>query len=47
MDTFPESHVSRLNGMGVNAMKPGAIYRYLGIYLKDDETPGKPQLGDV
>ena len=34
------------NDKGDNEMIPGAEQRSLGIYLSDEEKPGKPQLGD-
>ena len=35
------------NEKGDNKMMPGAVQKSPGIYLKSEENPGKPQLGDL
>ena len=34
------------NDTGDNEVTPGAVHKYLGIYLTVDENPGKHLLGD-
>jgi hypothetical protein len=36
-----------VNDKGDNEVKPRAVNRSPGIYLKAEETPGKHQLGDI
>ena len=37
---------SFVNDKGHNEKIPGAVHRSPGIFLKAEETPGKPHLGD-
>ena len=34
------------NDKGDNEVMPGAVHRFLGIYLTAEDNPGNPQLGD-
>ena len=44
--TFPEIHAFTSVGYAHdNEMKPGAVKRYPGIFVKSEENYGKPQLG--
>ena len=49
-DHLPQvSRYSRLsaNDKGDNEMTPGTMHRSPGVYLRAEENPGKPHLGDL
>ena len=43
---LPASSVTLVTNKGDNEIIPGVVYRSPGIYLRAEENPGKPRLGD-
>ena len=42
----PSQWPQPVNDKGYTEVIPGTVHRSPGIYLKAEENPGKPQLGD-